>query len=85
MICGFRWRLLLPLMPSAFVPDGLFAVVLSLRLFERPLLAAGDYQETVHANGIFGKVIVLAASELYLRDHGFARLDEAEATAVPKC
>lgn len=31
------------LMPSAFVPDGLFAVVLSLRLFERPLLAAGDY------------------------------------------
>jgi hypothetical protein len=38
------------LMPFALVPDGLFAVMLQLSLFERRLVAPSDYPETVHAN-----------------------------------
>jgi hypothetical protein len=37
-------------MPPALVPDGLFAVMLPLSLFERRLVAPSDDQETVHAN-----------------------------------
>jgi hypothetical protein len=38
------------LMPSALVPDGLFAVMPPLSLFERRLVASSDYQETVLTN-----------------------------------
>jgi hypothetical protein len=37
-------------MPCALIPDGLFAVMLSLGLVERLLVGPRDRKETVHAN-----------------------------------
>ena len=38
------------LITSAFIPDGLFTIMLPLGLFERRRVAPSDYQETVHAH-----------------------------------
>ena len=40
------------LIPSALIPDGLFAVMVPLSHFEGRLVASSDQQETVHANRI---------------------------------